>query len=49
MRACRGFGLRLGNARTGLGNVIHVDFAFPFDGDASIKRVQFLVETRQEF
>lgn len=44
-----GFGLRLGNARTGLGNVIHVDLAFPFDGDPSIKRVQFLVETRQEF
>jgi hypothetical protein len=44
-----GFGLRFGNARTGLGNVIHVDLAFPFDGDSSIKRVQFLVQTEQEF
>lgn len=44
-----GFGLRLGNARSSLGNVIHVDLAFPFDGDPSIKRVQFLVETKQEF
>lgn len=44
-----GFGLRLGNARTGLGNVIHVDLAVPFDGDPSIKRVQFLVQTEHEF
>jgi len=44
-----GFGLRFGNARTGLGNVIHVDLAFPFNGDTSIKRVQFLVQTEQEF
>ena len=44
-----GFGLRFGNARTGLGNVIHVDLAFPMDGDPSIKRVQFLVQTEQEF
>ena len=44
-----GFGLRFGNARTGLGNVIHVDLAFPFDGDRSIRRVQFLVQTEQEF
>jgi outer membrane protein assembly factor BamA len=45
-----GFGLRFGNARTGLGNVIHVDLAFPFNiGPTSIKRVQFLVQTEQEF
>jgi hypothetical protein len=45
-----GFGLRFGNARTGLGNVIHVDLAFPFDaGPTNIRRVQFLVETEQEF
>lgn len=44
-----GFGLRFGNARTGLGNVIHVDLAFPFNGDPSIRRVQFLVQTEQEF
>ena len=45
-----GFGLRFGNARTGLGNVIHVDVAFPFNsGPTNIRRVQFLVQTQQEF
>lgn len=44
-----GFGLRLGNARTGLGNVIHIDLAFPFAGGTNIKHVQFLVQTEQEF
>jgi hypothetical protein len=45
-----GFGLRFGNARTGLGNVIHVDLAFPFNaGLTNIRHVQFLVETEQEF
>jgi len=44
-----GFGLRFGNSRSGLGNIIHVDVAFPFDGDRSIKRVQFLVQTKQSF
>jgi hypothetical protein len=44
-----GFGLRFGNSRSGLGNVIHVDLAFPFNGDPSIKRVQFLVQTQQSF
>ncbi len=44
-----GFGLRLGNSRSGFGNVVHVDVAFPFNGDPSIKRVQFLVQTEQSF
>ncbi len=44
-----GFGLRLGNSRSALGNVLHLDLAFPFDGDPSIKNVQFLVETRKSF
>jgi outer membrane protein assembly factor BamA len=45
-----GFGLRFGNARTGLGNVIHVDLAFPFNaGPTNIRHVQFLVQTEQEF
>ena len=44
-----GFGLRFGNARSGLGNVVHVDLAFPFNGDNSIQRVQFLVQTEQHF
>jgi hypothetical protein len=44
-----GFGLRLGNARSGLGNVIHVDLAFPLDGDSSIQKVQFLIQTEARF
>ena len=44
-----GFGLRFGNARSGLGNVIHVDLAFPFNGDPTIKRVQLLITTQARF
>ncbi len=44
-----GLGLRIGNARSGLGNMTHVDVAFPFDGDSSIARVQLLVVTKQSF
>ena len=44
-----GFGLRLGNGRSGLGNVVHFDVAFPLDGDSSIRKVQFLVETKRSF
>ncbi len=44
-----GFGLRFGSNRSAFGNVIHVDFAFPFNGDSSIDSVQFLVETKRSF
>jgi len=44
-----GFGLRLGNTRSGLGNVLHVDFAFPLSNVAGIQRFQFLVQTMQSF
>jgi len=44
-----GFGLRLGNTRTGLGNVLHIDFAFPLDNIAGIQKFQFLVQTLQSF
>ncbi|MDP9083299.1 MAG: hypothetical protein M3N50_05985 [Pseudomonadota bacterium] len=44
-----GFGLRLGNSRTGLGNVLHVDFAFPLNSIAGIQKFQFLVQTEQSF
>jgi outer membrane protein assembly factor BamA len=44
-----GFGLRLGNTRSALGNVIHVDVAFPLDGDHSISQAQFLVQTKHSF
>jgi hypothetical protein len=44
-----GFGLRLGNTRSGLGNVLHIDLAFPLKEVYGIKRVQFLVQTLQSF
>ena len=44
-----GFGLRLGNTRSGLANVLHLDIAFPLDGDTSINNVQFLVDTKRSF
>lgn len=44
-----GFGLRLGSTRTGLGNVLHIDVAFPLDGDRSISGAQILVQTKRSF
>jgi hypothetical protein len=44
-----GFGLRIGNTRSGLGNVLHIDLAFPVSDIAGINRVQFLVQTMQSF
>ena len=44
-----GFGLRLGSSRSSFGSVIHLDLAFPLDGDDTIESVQFLVETKRSF
>jgi hemolysin activation/secretion protein len=44
-----GIGLRLGSARSGLGNVLHIDLAFPLDGDSDIDSMQLLIETRKSF
>ncbi|MCB1555027.1 MAG: BamA/TamA family outer membrane protein [Xanthomonadales bacterium] len=44
-----GVGLRLGNTRSALGNVIHVDLAFPVGGPSDIDRLQFVIEARREF
>jgi hypothetical protein len=44
-----GLGLRLGNTRSGLGNVLHIDFAFPVSNVAGIQNYQFLVQTMQSF
>jgi outer membrane protein assembly factor BamA len=44
-----GFGLRFGSTKTGLGNVLHVDVAFPLDGDRSISGTQILVQTKRSF
>ena len=44
-----GFGLRLGSSRSALGNVLHIDVAYPLDGDSSVHSLQFLVETKKSF
>jgi len=44
-----GLGLRFGSSRSAFGNVIHVDLAFPLDGDPTIDRMQFVVESKASF
>lgn len=44
-----GVGLRLGNSRSALGNVLHIDLAFPVNGDKSIKSMQLVIETKRSF
>jgi len=44
-----GFGLRLGNSRSALGSVIHIDLAFPINADPSISKVQLLIEAKRSF
>jgi hemolysin activation/secretion protein len=44
-----GCGMRFGNTRSGLGNVLHIDLAFPLNGGRSISRIQFLVQTKVSY
>jgi outer membrane protein assembly factor BamA len=44
-----GVGLRLGSARSGLGNILHVDIAFPLNRTNEIDSMQFLIETKKSF
>ena len=44
-----GLGLRLAPTRASGRDVIHIDIAFPLDGDPSIDDVQFLVESKRSF
>jgi len=44
-----GVGLRIGNTRTGLGNVLHIDLAVPLVRQPGLDSVQLLVETRHSF
>jgi outer membrane protein assembly factor BamA len=44
-----GIGLRLGSSRSSFGNVVHIDLAFPLDGNGDIDNVQLLVETKGSF
>ena len=44
-----GVGLRLGNSRSALGNVLHIDLAMPLGGSGSSKDLQLIVETKKSF
>lgn len=44
-----GFGLRLAPTRASSGKMVHVDIAFPMDGDDSIDSVQLLLESKHKF
>jgi hemolysin activation/secretion protein len=44
-----GFGLRFQPTRTGTRSIIHLDIAFPLNGDESIDSVQFLLESKRSF
>jgi outer membrane protein assembly factor BamA len=44
-----GIGLRLGSSRSSFGNVVHIDLAFPLDGDEDVDSVQLLVTTKASF
>jgi len=44
-----GIGLRLAPTRLGTNKVIHIDIAFPLDGDDDIDSVQVLVEAKRSF
>jgi hemolysin activation/secretion protein len=44
-----GVGLRFASTRSGGDKVIHLDVAFPFDGDASIDDVQIQIESKRGF
>lgn len=44
-----GFGLRLAPTRIGSRKILHIDLAFPLDGDPSVDSVQFLFELKRSF
>ena len=44
-----GFGLRFVPTRASGREVIHIDFAFPLDGDASIDNFQLIIESKASF
>ena len=44
-----GFGLRFAPTRTGSRKIVHLDIAFPLDGDESIDSVQIVLESKKSF
>jgi outer membrane protein assembly factor BamA len=44
-----GVGLRLGSARSGLGNILHIDLALPLNRTNDIDSMQLSIETKKSF
>ena len=44
-----GVGLRISNDRSGIGRMIHIDLAFPLNGENDIDDVQLLIEAKKSF
>ncbi len=44
-----GIGLRIMNARTAFGTVVHADLAFPLHRDPAIRSVQFLIQVQSSY
>jgi outer membrane protein assembly factor BamA len=44
-----GVGLRLGNSRSGLGSVLHIDFAYALDAQPGEDKFQINVQTKRSF
>ena len=44
-----GVGLRIGNPRSSRGSMLHIDVAYPLDGPADIRHLQFVIETGHSF
>jgi hemolysin activation/secretion protein len=44
-----GLGLRFATTRSGVRKIVHLDVAFPLDGDQSIDDVQILLESKRSF
>jgi outer membrane protein assembly factor BamA len=44
-----GFGLRFASTRTGFRKMVHLDIAFPLDGDSTIDDVQIILESKRSF
>ena len=44
-----GFGFRFAPTRTGARKILHLDIAFPLDGDSTIDDVQILLESKKSF
>ncbi len=44
-----GLGLRIGNSRSSIGRILHIDLAYPLDGNGDISTVQLLIEAKRSF